>query len=107
MKKLIPFLLASLPLAGCTTLAEDGPSFLPETSSLAVIPAKTQTQHLLADIPPPSRPVAISVYGISDQTGQFKPSETHQTLTRTVSPAAASILLKAHQDDGHRHCFTI
>src|SRR3546814_19239084 len=72
-KKLIPFLLASLPLAGCTTLAEDGRSFLPETSSLAVIPAKTQTQHLLADIPPPSRPVAIAVYGFSDQTGQFKP----------------------------------
>src|SRR3546814_17903954 len=85
MKKLIPFLLASLPLAGCTTLAEDGRSFLPETSSLAVIPAKTQTQHLLADIPPPSRPVAIAVYGISDQTGQFKPSENGQTLSRAVT----------------------
>src|SRR3546814_9982913 len=98
MKKLIPCLLASLPLAGCTTLAEDGRSFLPETSSLAVIPAKTQTQHLLADIPPPSRPVAIAVYGFSDQTGQFKPSETGQTLSRAVSQGGASILVKALQD---------
>src|SRR3546814_16044657 len=84
MKKLIPFLLGALPLAGCTTLAEDGSSFLPETSSLAVMPAKTQTQHLLADIPPPSRPVAIAVYGFSDQTGQFKPSETGQDRTSVV-----------------------
>src|SRR3546814_9231507 len=81
MKKLIPFLLASLPLAGCTTLAEDGRSFLPETSSLAVIPAKTQTQHLLADIPPPSRPVAIAVYGFSDQRSEEHTSEL-QSLMR-------------------------
>src|SRR3546814_3449718 len=107
MKKLIPFLLASLPLAGCTTLAEDGRSFLPETSSLAVIPAKTQTQHLLADIPPPSRPVAIAVYGFSDQTGQFKPSETGQTLSRAVSQGGASILVKALQAPGNRQWFTI
>src|SRR3546814_1079314 len=74
---------------------------------LAVIPAKTQTQHLLADIPPPSRPVAIAVYGFSDQTGQFKPSETGQTLSRAVSQGGASILVTGLQDAGNRQWFTI
>src|SRR3546814_14756168 len=106
MKKLIPFLLASLPLAGCTTLAEDGRSFLPETSSLAVIPAKTQTQHLLADIPPPSRPVAIAVYGFSDQTRQFKPSETGQTPSLPVSQRRASLLVKSLTDSDNTHWST-
>src|SRR3546814_20903899 len=98
MNMLFPFWVVPFARAGCSLLAWDGRAVLPETSSLAFIPAKTQTQHLLADIPPPSRPVAIAVYGFSDQTGQFKPSETGQTLSRAVSQGGASILVKALQD---------
>src|SRR3546814_7389467 len=65
------------------------------------------SSDLLADMPPPSRPVAIAVYGFSDQTGQFKPSETGQTLSRAVSQGGASILVKALQDAGNRQWFTI
>lgn len=74
---------------------------------MAVIPKATQTQRLLQEIPAPSRPVAVAVYGFTDQTGQFKPSETGQTLSRAVTQGAGSILVKALQDAGNRQWFTI
>ncbi|WP_305098075.1 CsgG/HfaB family protein [Croceibacterium aestuarii] len=98
---------AALALTGCMTVTEDGRDLIPETRSTAFIPAQTQTQTLLAALPAPSRPVAIAVYGFSDQTGQFKPSETGQTLSRAVSQGGASILIKALQDAGNRQWFTI
>jgi curli production assembly/transport component CsgG len=98
-------LLASFSLGGCAVFPEA--PVLPETSRLAVYPAKTQTQRLLADIPPPARPVAIAVYGFTDQTGQFKPNEQGQTLSRAVTQGGASILVKALQDAGNRKWFTI
>ena len=107
MKKLLLLLSASLALTGCSTLAQDGRSAIPETSSLAVIPARTQTQRLLGDIPPPARPVAVAVYGFTDQTGQFKPNEQGQTLSRAVTQGGGSILVKALQDAGNRQWFTI
>jgi curli production assembly/transport component CsgG len=100
-------LAATLGLSGCMTVGKDGRALVPETSSLAVYPEKTQTQRLLADIPPPARPVAIAVYGFTDQTGQFKASEVGQTLSRAVTQGAASILVKALQDAGNRQWFTI
>jgi curli production assembly/transport component CsgG len=80
---------------------------IPETSKLAVYPQKTQTQQLLNSLPAPSRPVAIAVYGFTDQTGQFKPNEQGQTLSRAVTQGAGSILIKALQDAGNRQWFTI
>jgi len=99
--------LATLALSGCTTLVRDGLNLVPNTSTMAVYPAKTQTQAELELIPPPARPVAIAVYGFTDQTGQFKPSEQGQTLSRAVSQGGASILVKALQDVGNRAWFTI
>lgn len=96
---------AMLGLAGCATLPTSAD--IPETSKLAVIPQKTQTQQMLGEIPPPARPVAVAVYGFTDQTGQFKPSETGQTLSRAVTQGAGSILVKALQDAGNRQWFTI
>jgi len=107
MKKLLFILSGSLALAGCSTLGRDGRSSIPETSSLAVIPERTQTQRLLGDIPPPARPVAVAVYGFTDQTGQFKPNEQGQTLSRAVTQGGGSILVKALQDAGNRQWFTI
>ena len=94
-------------LASCATVTTAGRTAWPETRSKAFIPDKTQTQTLLEALPAPDRPVAIAVYGFSDQTGQFKPTEAGQTLSRAVSQGGASILVKALQDAGERQWFTI
>jgi curli production assembly/transport component CsgG len=106
MKRLSAFLALSL-LAGCANISEDGRSAIPETTSFAFIPQKTQTQRLLTAIPPPQRPIAVAVYDFTDQTGQFKPTENTQTLSRAVTQGASSILVKALQDAGNRSWFTI
>lgn len=97
----------SLILSACTTVASSGRNTIPETSSLAVYPQRTQTQIQLESIPAPARPIAVAVYGFSDQTGQFKPSEQGQTLSRAVTQGGGSILVKALQDVGNRQWFTI
>ena len=95
-------------LTGCASLGRNGRSLVPSTTSLAVIPQHTQTQNLLAAIPPPAKPIAIAVYGFADQTGQFKPSESNsQTLSRAVSQGGGAILAKALQDAGQRKWFTV
>jgi curli production assembly/transport component CsgG len=94
-------------LSGCTSVGRAGRDTVPETTSLAFIPQKTQTQRMLEAIPPPQRPVAIAVYDFTDQTGQFKPTENTQTLSRAVTQGASSILVKALQDAGDRQWFTI
>ncbi len=96
-----------LVLSACGTVTTDGRTNWPETRSKAFIPDKTQTQTLLETLPAPERPVAIAVYGFSDQTGQFKPTEAGQTLSRAVSQGGGSILVKALQDAGQRQWFTI
>lgn len=94
-------------LGGCMSISEDGRDFLPETTSLAYFPKKTQTQNLLHQLPAPQRQVAIAVYGFTDQTGQFRPTNTGQTLSRAVTQGAGSILVKALQDAGNRQWFTV
>jgi curli production assembly/transport component CsgG len=99
--------VSALALGACATVTDSGRTAWPETRSKAFIPDKTQTQTLLEALPAPDRPVAIAVYGFSDQTGQFKPTEAGQTLSRAVSQGGASILVKALQDAGQRQWFTI
>lgn len=99
--------LAALGLSGCMSMPQDGRNSLPTTTSLAYFPKKTQTQNLLNQLPAPQRPVAIALYGFSDQTGQFKPSDAGQTLSRAVTQGAGSILVKALQDAGNRGWFTV
>lgn len=94
-------------LSGCTSLGEDGRDFIPETTSLAFIPHKTETQRMLEAIPAPQRPIAVAVYDFTDQTGQFKAEATTQTLSRAVTQGAGSMLVKALQDSGDRKWFTI
>lgn len=99
--------LAALSLTGCMSVGQSGRDLLPEDTSLAYFPKKTQTQNLLNQLPPPQRQVAIAVYGFSDQTGQFKPTNAGQTLSRAVTQGAGSILVKALQDTGNRSWFTV
>lgn len=95
-------------LSGCATIGRDGRDTIPETTSLAYIPQKTQTQRLLGAIPPPQRPIAVAVYGFEDLTGQFKQSESSlQSLSRAVTQGAGAIVVKALQDAGNRQWFTI
>lgn len=110
MRKVISLVLASataLALGGCMSMPQDGRNSLATTTSLAFFPKKTQTQALLNELPAPQRPVPIAVYGFTDQTGQFKPSEQGQTLSRAVSQGAGSMLVKALQDAGNRGWFTV
>jgi len=99
--------LSALALTGCMSMPQDGRNSVVTTTSLAYFPKKTQTQALLNQLPPPQRPVAIAVYGFTDQTGQFKPSAQGQTLSRAVTQGASSILVKALQDAGNRNWFTV
>lgn len=99
--------LGALTLSGCMSMPQDGRNSLPTTTSLAYFPKKTQTQTLLNQLPAPQRPVAIAVYGFTDQTGQFKPSSQGQTLSRAVTQGAGSMLVKALQDAGNRGWFTV
>jgi curli production assembly/transport component CsgG len=99
--------VTALALAGCMSMPQDGRNLVPTTTSLAYFPKKTQTQTLLNQLPPPQRPVAIAVYGFTDQTGQFKPSDVGQTLSRAVTQGASSMLVKALQDAGNRRWFTV
>ena len=110
MRKFLPLALASLSalaVGGCMSMPQDGRNSMPTTTSLAYFPKKTQTQTLLNQLPAPQRPVAIAVYGFTDQTGQFKPSEQGQTLSRAVTQGASSMLVKALQDAGNRGWFTV
>ena len=97
----------ALGLTGCMSIGQDGRDFLPEDTSLAFFPKKTQTQNLLNQLPGPQRQVAIAVYGFTDQTGQFRPTNSGQTLSRAVTQGASSILVKALQDAGNREWFTV
>jgi curli production assembly/transport component CsgG len=99
--------LSALMLGGCMSMAQDGRNALPTTTGLAFFPKKTQTQNLLNELPPPQRQVAVAVYGFTDQTGQFKPSDVGQTLSRAVTQGAGSMLVKALQDAGNRSWFTV
>ena len=103
----ILMMCATLALGGCMSMEQDGRNSLPTTTSLAYFPKATQTQNLLVQLPKPLRPVAIAVYGFTDQTGQFKPSAQGQTLSRAVTQGASSMLVKALQDAGNRNWFTV
>src|SRR3546814_20609267 len=84
------------------TVSKSGRDTFAESTSLAYFPKKTQTQLLLNGLPPPERQVAIAVYGFTDQTGQFKPTEAGQTLSRAVTQGAGAMLVKALTDAGKR-----
>lgn len=103
MRRLLLTLVACAGLGACaSTTAMVKPD--PAAPQLGVT---TASQQALTNLPPPSRKVAVAVYGFNDLTGQFKPSDTGQTLSRAVSQGGGSILVKALQDAGQRSWFTV
>lgn len=67
----------------------------------------TPVQRDLIYLPPPPQPVAIAVYGFSDQTGQMKPADNTQSLSRAVTQGGTSVLIKALRDAGNGNWFTV
>lgn len=96
-------LAAALALAGCatTTATIEPPTAAPQ------LQAVTPVQRDLLYLPPPPAPIAVAVYGYTDQTGQLRPSDTIQSLSRAVTQGGASILMKALQDAGNGNWFTV
>jgi curli production assembly/transport component CsgG len=99
-------LLVSALCAGLTACAST-PDGMPLKSDSPTLGATTRSQEALRDLPAPSRKIAVAVYGFNDLTGQFKPSDTGQTLSKAVSQGGGSILVKALQDAGQRSWFTV
>ena len=93
--------LAAL-LGGCA--ATPHASFLQHRPELG---ETSKIQRELTSLPLPPQPIAVAVYGFADQTGQFKPSEAGQSLSRAVSQGGSSILVKALQDAGQGSWFSI
>lgn len=98
---IVPALCAAL--AACAS----NPAAKGLNPELPTLGAATRSQTALQQLPPPAQKVAVAVYGFNDLTGQFKPSETGQTLSRAVSQGGGSILVKALQDAGQRTWFTV
>jgi curli production assembly/transport component CsgG len=67
----------------------------------------TGTNGTLRDLPPAAGKVSVAVYGFGDQTGQMKPSDTVQSMSRAVTQGATSILIKALRDAGDGRWFTV
>jgi curli production assembly/transport component CsgG len=99
-------------LAGGVALAAalGGCAYAPKPAvmtKLPVYPLRTASETLLSELPPPEHPVAVAVYGFGDETGQFKPSSTGQTLSRAISQGGGSMLLRSLEGAGNRGWFTI
>jgi len=96
--------LASVALSGCAVLAGDSKrTFIGEPSYAE----RTWSEYRLHALPPPAQRVTVAVYSYTDQTGQFKPSENMQTLSRAVSQGAGSIMVEALRDAGQRSWFQV
>ncbi|MFN3912314.1 CsgG/HfaB family protein [Hyphomonas sp.] len=96
--------LLPLMVGACTTIHDDYPGFIEQP---AISEVRTDTQSRLRSIPAPREKAAVAVYSFEDQTGQFKPSDGVQTLSRAVTQGSTSVLLKALQDAGDRSWFTV
>lgn len=91
-------------LGGCSFFEDPLSKTLPERPKFT---APTASQEQLRTLPSPNSRVAVAVYSFSDQTGQFKPSPSVQTLSRAVTQGATSILIAALSDAGRGNWFTV
>jgi curli production assembly/transport component CsgG len=67
----------------------------------------TRINEKLRLLPPPAQRAAVAVYAYADQTGQFKPADAVQQLSRAVTQGATSVLIKALQDAGNGSWFMV
>ncbi|MEP1229212.1 MAG: CsgG/HfaB family protein [Litorimonas sp.] len=105
-RKIVNWLMASscaVMMSACTTV----PASHDFLTSEAKVTKITKTQLALKALSPPENKVTVAVYNFEDKTGQFRPSETGQTLSRAVSQGGDEVLIKALQDTGNRSWFTV
>ncbi|BBF92195.1 hypothetical protein BLTE_08800 [Blastochloris tepida] len=100
-------LLCLLVAGGCAgpvaeTLAKPNEGILPP-----VLNPVTRINAKLRELPPPAQKVAVAVYSYTDQTGQFKPAEVVQQLSRAVTQGATSVIIKSLQDAGNGNWFMV
>lgn len=102
--RLAAAILGILTLAGCGSIAKQQ---LSEGVMPPVLNPITELNESLRMLPPPTQRAVVAVYNYADQTGQFKPSETVQTLSKAVTQGATSVIIKALQDAGNGQWFTV
>ncbi|MGV8917247.1 MAG: CsgG/HfaB family protein [Pseudomonas sp.] len=83
--------VAVMLLNGCVT------SHPASTLSPATLSPATQSLRDLTHLPAPAGPIAVAVYGLRDQTGQYKPSPD-SSFSTSVTQGAASLLITALRD---------
>ncbi len=79
----------------------------PKVWETAKYPKATPITSKLNALPPSGQRAAVAVYNFTDQTGQFKPTDGAQTLSRAVTQGATSILVKSLHEAGNRQWFTV
>lgn len=94
----------SIALGGCAALPSGTP---PQPSSKPHAAAVTSSRQDLMNIPPPAQPIIVAVYGVGDQTGQFKDTDGTQTLSRALTQGATSMLIQSLRDAGRGKWFTV
>ena len=91
-------------LAGCETVAKQQ---LSEAMLPPILNPVTEVNMSLRTLPAPNRKVVVAVYNYADQTGQFKPTDNIQSLSKAVTQGATSVIIKALQDTGNGNWFTV
>lgn len=96
---------AALALAGCASGPDAfaGPRLYTQPQAAKV----TSSSQDLIDLPQPGAPVAVAVYGFTDQTGKFDPTDNIQTLSRALSQGATSVLIQSLREAGGGKWFTV
>jgi curli production assembly/transport component CsgG len=94
-------------LAGCSTLPLGEQGSLSSGLYKPVLAPLTQPNTQLRSLPPPPHRITVAVYDFPDLTGQFKDTDNYQSLSKAVTQGGAPMLIKALQDAGDRHWFTV
>lgn len=84
----------------CLLVALGGCAHAPSVvrTSAQLTPATAATRDLLS-LPEPKGKIVVAVYGVRDQTGQYKPAPD-SSFSTAVTQGASSILVKALKDSG-------
>jgi len=102
--RIVAAALTLLALSGCGRMVKEQ---LAESLMPPVLNPITELNQSLRDLPAPNRKVVVAVYNYADQTGQFRPSDGVQSLSKAVTQGATSVIIKALQDTGNGNWFTV
>jgi len=91
LRSLSMLVSAVMLVSGCAT-SRPAATFNP-----AALAPPTQISRDLINLPAPAGPIAVAVYGLRDQTGQYKPSPD-SSFSTAVTQGAASLLVTALRD---------